>query len=89
MITSVKELHTTIERKDGQFYNYLICKVVSGGLDRYDLYRVWLSNRSDRTLIKRLGCELPLGYCRRLIRMQEPNGTRVVVHRASSKRIVK
>ncbi|MCK9567514.1 hypothetical protein M0R72_01030 [Candidatus Pacearchaeota archaeon] len=87
MITSVKELHTTIERADYQFYNYLICKVRTGGSIRYDLYRVWLSNRSDRTLLKRLGCALPLGHCRRLIREQEPNGTVVVSHRASPQRI--
>ena len=89
MITSVKELHTTIERSDFQFYNYLICKVVTGGSVRYDLYRVWLSNRSDKTLLKRLGCALPLGHCRRLIREQEPNGTVVVAHNSTTRKISK
>jgi hypothetical protein len=90
MITSIKELHTTIERADGSFFNYLICKVRSGGLPRYDLYRLgdrW--NPPRWNTYKRLGCELPIGHCRRLIREQEPNGTVVVSHKVTIRSISK
>jgi hypothetical protein len=71
MITSVKEVHLSIS--GSRFYTYLICKVRSGGLARYSVYR-----QSEHDCWKRIGCELPLGYCRSLIRKCEPRGTRIV-----------
>ena len=76
MITHVKELHKTIERPDGRFYNYLICRAVSGRQGRYHVLRI------DEVCenMERLGCELPLEDCRRIIAEQEPLGTEVVKH---------
>lgn len=95
MITSIKELHTTITPADaGSYYNYLICKVRSGRRDRYDLYRIgdkyvggrrgWISDTFTR-----LGCELPLAHCRRILREAEPHGTQVVQHKASARKKAK
>jgi hypothetical protein len=88
MITSVKEIHTTIEPSDGgSFYNYLICKVRSGSKrGRYDVYRIgvyWPNmEKNGHEIFDRIGCELPLGDCRSLISKAETNGTVVVEHKA-------
>lgn len=92
MITSVKETHTTIEPFDGgSFYTYLICKVRSGSTSgRYDVYRIGVywpeMNKNGHEIFDRIGCELPLSYCRKLINQAEPNGTIVVEHKAMPRR---
>lgn len=95
MITSIKELHETIEPADaGSYYSYLICKVRSGRRDRYDLYRIgdkYVGGRRgwiyDTFTV--LGRELPLTHCRQILREQEPHGTQVVQHKASARKRAK
>lgn len=65
MITSVKEVHVG-RRPHGDgflFWTYMICRVRSGRAYRYDLIRI--DNCSEH--MERLGCELTLAHCRRLI----------------------
>ena len=81
MLTSVKELHTTIVAHPidddwDDYFNYLICRVHSGRRDRYNLIRI--DSLCDK--MERLGCELTLDHCRRIIKEHEPDGTTVVKH---------
>lgn len=75
MIKSVKEVHvgTVGHGKDGlQYWTYMICGVPSGSRSRrYHLIRI--DNVCET--MERLGCELPLKDCWRLIHEYE-NETR-------------
>lgn len=70
MIRSVKEVHvgTVGHGKDGLLHwTYLICRVDSGRHRRYNLIRI--DNCCSK--MERLGCELTLAHCRKLIFEQE------------------
>jgi len=74
MITSVKEVYRSNQPDPAgdeyTFWTYMICKCVSDGKRRrYHLIRI--DSCAER--MERLGCELPLGFCRRLIRKYQPN----------------
>jgi hypothetical protein len=75
MIKSVKEVHvgTVAQGADGLLYwTYMICGVPTNRRrKRYNLIRI--DNVCEN--MERLGCELPLKDCRRLIRDYE-NGNR-------------
>ncbi len=81
MLTSVKELHATIvghpiDDEWDDYFNYLICRVRAGRCPRYNLIRI--DSLCDK--MERLGCELTLDHCRRIIKEHEPDGTTVVYH---------
>lgn len=85
MIKNIKETHQTIQRADGDFFDYIICEVESGWAPRYNLYRIGNHPDLDETghfgeVLTRFGCELPLGECHRILRKLEPNGTYCVKH---------
>jgi hypothetical protein len=85
MITSVKEIHTSIEghgEDECTFYNYFICRCVAANVPRFHLFR--LSGVQDEYEL--LGNELPLDMCRKIIAKHEPNGTKVKKHYAGGKR---
>lgn len=70
MITSVKEVFVgKVADNWLTFWTYLVCRVRAGGPSRYDLIRI--NNTTDR--MERLGCELPLYYCREILLRHEPN----------------
>jgi hypothetical protein len=80
VITSVKEVHTSVRGHDEYectFYNYFICRCVAANVPRYHLFRIDGVQESFEVI----GRELTLRHCRSLIAALEPDGTTVKKHR--------
>jgi len=69
-IRSVREIFNSQEEDEkGIFWTYLICHVTSNEPFVYNLIRI--DDCCEK--MERLGCELPLDYCRQLIKSKEPS----------------